>query len=121
MECYPQFDWGEHPNRRSRWGSFRLPCTPELSRFIECGLEIGGSPLAPNLGLDMPDGLPYQPWAAEIVKQRKADNRVDDPHVRCLPDNPPRPWVMPVVKTAGFRELWIDMGGSNLPHTYYAD
>jgi len=73
----------------------RIPCTPELSRFIECGNEIGGSPLARNLGLDMPDGLPYQPWAAELAKQRQADQGIDDPHVRCLPDNPPRPWVMP--------------------------
>src|SRR5262245_46437269 len=73
----------------------RIPCTPELGRFIECGAEIGGSPLALNLGQDMPDGLPYQPWAAALAKERKADQGVDDPHVRCLPDNPPRPWVMP--------------------------
>jgi len=73
----------------------RLPCTPEISRFVPCGLEIGGSPLALNLGLDMPGGLPYQPWAAEAVKKRTAENSVDDPHVRCLPDNPPRAWVLP--------------------------
>jgi hypothetical protein len=74
----------------------RIPCTPELSRFIEFGSEIGGSPVALNMGLDMPGGgLPYQPWAAAIAKQRAAENGVDDPHVRCLPDNPPRPWVMP--------------------------
>jgi hypothetical protein len=73
----------------------RIPCTPDLGRFIECGAEIGGSPLALNLGQDMPDGLPYQPWAAALAKERKADQGVDDPHVRCLPDNPPRPWVMP--------------------------
>src|SRR5436189_1484116 len=66
----------------------RIPCTPELSRFIECGSEIGGSPVALNMGLDMPGGgLPYQPWAAAIAKQRAAENGVDDPHVRCLPDN----------------------------------
>src|SRR5262245_25071165 len=28
----------------------RNPCTPESSRFIECGLEIGGAPLARNFG-----------------------------------------------------------------------
>jgi hypothetical protein len=72
----------------------RNPCTDELSRFIPC-IEIGGSPLARNLGLDMPGGLPYQSWAAELVKQRTADQGVDDPHVRCLPDNPPRAWGMP--------------------------
>jgi hypothetical protein len=69
------------------------PCNP--ASFIECGLEIGGSPLALDLGNGLPGGLPYQPWAAELVKQRAASNSKDDPHVRCLPDNPPRPWGMP--------------------------
>ena len=73
----------------------RNPCNEDASRFIPCGSEIGGSPLALNLGTDMPGGLPYQPWAAELAKQRKADDGVDDPHVRCLPDNPPRTWGMP--------------------------
>jgi len=73
----------------------RLPCDPDASRFIPCGIEIGGSPQARNFGVDMPGGLPYQPWAAELVKQRRADEGVDDPHVRCLPDNPPRTWTMP--------------------------
>jgi hypothetical protein len=73
----------------------RNSCTEESSRFLPCGSEIGGSPLARNLGLDLPGGLPYQPWAAELVKQRTADDSVDDPHVRCLPDSPPRPWGMP--------------------------
>jgi hypothetical protein len=73
----------------------RNPCDPEASRFIPCGSEIGGSVLARDLGLDMPGGLPYQPWAAALVKQRRAEGNVDDPHVRCLPDNPPRTWTMP--------------------------
>jgi hypothetical protein len=73
----------------------RRPCTPGTGLFIECGAEIGGSPLARDLGLNLPGGLPYQPWAAELVKQRTADLSVDDPHVRCLPDNPPRPWGLP--------------------------
>jgi hypothetical protein len=68
---------------------------PCASKFIPGGTEIGGSPLALDLGTDMTGGLPYQPWAAAAVKDRKADHGVDDPHVRCLPDNPPRPWVMP--------------------------
>jgi hypothetical protein len=71
------------------------PCTPESSRFIECGSEIGGSPLARDLGRNLPGGLPYQLWAAALVRQRIADDSRDDPHVRCLPDNPPRPWGMP--------------------------
>jgi hypothetical protein len=65
-------------------------CVPETGQF--CSLEIGGSPLALNIGKDLPGGLPYQPWAVELVKQRFSK---DDPHVRCLPDNPPRTWGMP--------------------------
>lgn len=65
-------------------------CVPATGAF--CGLEVGGSPLALNIGKDLPGGLPYQPWAAELVKQRFSK---DDPHVRCLPDNPPRTWGMP--------------------------
>ena len=65
-------------------------CVPATGQF--CGPEIGGSPLALNLGQDLAGGLPYQPWAAELVTQRFSK---DDPHVRCLPDNPPRTWGMP--------------------------
>jgi hypothetical protein len=65
------------------------------SQFIECGNEIGGSPLGGNLGRNLPDGLPYQPHAAKMAKERRADDSRDDPHVRCLPDNPPRSWTLP--------------------------
>jgi len=73
----------------------KIPCTPAISRFIECGSEIGGSPLALNIGTGVPGGLPYQPWAAALAKQRTADNSKDDPHARCLPDNPPRSYALP--------------------------
>jgi hypothetical protein len=73
----------------------RNPCTPGTGEFIDCASEIGASQLASNLGRNLPGGLPYQPWAAEIAKQRTADLRRDDPHVRCLPDNPPRAWLFP--------------------------
>jgi len=74
--------------------AMRNPCNAALNRFSGC-TEIGGSPLARDLGVNLPGGLPYQPWAAEIVKQRAADDSRDDPHVRCLPDNPPRHWGLP--------------------------
>jgi hypothetical protein len=86
----------EKPDFSGIWhAARRLPCDAEASRFIPCGIEIGGSPQALNFGVDMPGGLPYQPWAGELVKQRTADGHIDDPHVRCLPDNPPRTWTMP--------------------------
>ena len=73
----------------------RIPCDAEVDKFIPCGIEIGGSRQARDFGIDMPGGLPYQPWAATLAKQRAANGGVDDPHVRCLPDNPPRTWTMP--------------------------
>lgn len=84
------------PDFSGIWQSARkIPCTPEFDRFVECGLEIGGSPLAVNIGADIQGGLPYQLWAAALVEQRTADNSKDDPHARCLPDNPPRPYGLP--------------------------
>ncbi|HVG56074.1 MAG TPA: hypothetical protein VM846_16655 [Vicinamibacterales bacterium] len=39
-----------------------------------------------NMGIDMPGGLPYQPWLAKLVDERTANQSLDDPHIRCLPD-----------------------------------
>jgi hypothetical protein len=39
-----------------------------------------------NMGMDMPGGLPYQPWLAMLVAERTANQAIDDPHIRCLPD-----------------------------------
>jgi hypothetical protein len=84
------------PDFSGIWQSaVKIPCTPAFSKFVECGLEIGGSPLALNIGAGLPGALPYQPWAAALVKQRTEDHSKDDPHARCLPDNPPRPYGLP--------------------------
>jgi hypothetical protein len=48
-----------------------------------------------NLGVDLPGGLPYQPWLVPIVKERTANLAKDDPHIRCLPDNFLRAYGMP--------------------------
>jgi len=82
---------GGKPDFSGLWHTASInKCNPVTGQF--CSTEIGGSPLALDLGKDMRGGLPYQPAAAELVKQRFSK---DDPHVRCLPDNPPRTWVMP--------------------------
>jgi hypothetical protein len=87
---------GGKPDLSGIWhAGNRVPCTPEIGQFIECGAEIGGSKLTLDLGMDLRGGLPYQPWAAALAKQRAADFSRDDPHVRCLPDNPPRSWTLP--------------------------
>jgi hypothetical protein len=48
-----------------------------------------------NIGVDLPGGLPYQPWLVPIVKERTANLAIDDPHIRCLPDNFLRAYGLP--------------------------
>src|SRR5215475_6822277 len=48
-----------------------------------------------NIGVDLPGGLPYQPWLVPIVKKRTENNAIDDPHIRCLPDNFLRAYGLP--------------------------
>jgi hypothetical protein len=38
-----------------------------------------------NVGDQTPGGAPYQPWAADLVKKRIADNSKDNPDAHCLP------------------------------------
>jgi hypothetical protein len=46
-----------------------------------------GPPVATffNVGAGFPEGLPLQPWAADLLKQRRADNSKDNPDALCLP------------------------------------
>jgi hypothetical protein len=48
------------------------PKSPPLATFFE-------------LGANIPGGLPYTPWAAEIKKQRMATNDKDNPDANCMP------------------------------------
>jgi hypothetical protein len=83
------------PDLSGLWRGNPRRCTSASGQSIPCGVEIGGSPLGGNLGRGLPGGLPYQPWAAELARKRLADFSRDDPHVRCMPDNPPRTWTLP--------------------------
>ena len=51
------------------------PPTPQLGR----GSVFG------NIGGQIEGGAPYQPWAADLVKKRMADNSKDNPDALCLP------------------------------------
>ena len=46
-----------------------------------------------NIAATLKDGLPYQPWAAALVKQREERMAKDDPNVRCMPRDAPRIWT----------------------------
>jgi hypothetical protein len=50
----------------------------------------GRPPLAvfANIGVNFTEGLPFQPWAAELSKKRVANQRYDNPDALCLPQGP---------------------------------
>jgi hypothetical protein len=57
--------------------------------------NITGSRQMKDIGVDLPGGLPYQPWLIPLVKERTANQAIDDPHIRCLPDNFLRAYGLP--------------------------
>jgi hypothetical protein len=59
------------------------------------GNDISSSRYMANFGADFPDGLPYRDWQRPIVQERTANNALDDPHIRCLPDNFLRAYGLP--------------------------
>ena len=59
------------------------------------GNDISSSRFMANMGAEMKGGLPYQPWLVPIVKRRTENLAIDDPHIRCLPDNFLRAYGLP--------------------------
>lgn len=55
------------------------PCPPDGCPDAHVGQEFI------NIGWSLKNGLPYQPWAADLVKARRAANGKDDPQTHCLP------------------------------------
>jgi hypothetical protein len=49
------------------------------------GVLTSGPPLFFDIGTGVAGGLPFQPWAAALKKQRMADNSKDNPDAHCLP------------------------------------
>jgi len=86
-----------HPDFSGIWLSGNpLPCQKATgSDFLDCGIELPLAVEAISFGLQMPGGLPYQPWLAALVKKRTAENAKDDPHARCLPDTFLRAYGLP--------------------------
>src|SRR5215469_7001963 len=61
------------------------PPPPPGVGTIGIGLRAPGLNQFFDIGSTLPDGLPFQPWAAEMRKQRAAANNKDNPDARCLP------------------------------------
>jgi len=65
---------------------------------VYCATEIAVPPEFENIGQSIKGGLPYQPWAAELVKKTRAANRPNDPMSRCLPPGIVRLEVFPLFR-----------------------
>jgi hypothetical protein len=97
----------------------------------ERGVQCTKLPLRPqllNFAVGLKNGLPYQPWAADLVKSRAKDVAYLDPHVYCmLPQFPASvglPWNRKKFQTTGqvvilhefnasYRQIFF--GGRKLP------
>lgn len=51
-----------------------------------------------DAGTGMKGGVPYQPWAAELIKKRIAENHIDQPDGKCLPLSPVQLHTHPSLK-----------------------
>jgi hypothetical protein len=105
------------PDLSGLWANDKRACPPggcvdmEISeQFMDIGFGIKG-------------GLPLQPWARDLVKQRMAENGKDDPTSRCLPGTPIQmhtsPFMRKLIQTPGlvillnenssiFRQIFTD-------------
>jgi hypothetical protein len=73
----------------------REPQSPNDGQSPSDATAITASRQMANIGVDLPGGLPYQPWLVPIVKERTDNLAKDDPHIRCLPDNFLRAYGLP--------------------------
>jgi hypothetical protein len=72
------------PNLSGVWGALPPPRADAPPVAAPGPVGPSGSVFG-NIGAQVAGGAPYQPWAAELVKQRMADNSKDNPDAHCLP------------------------------------
>jgi hypothetical protein len=81
-----------HPDLSGVWEMVNRGVAPILNGCFPTAQEFG------NIGASFKDGLPYQPWAAELVKKRGPELRIHDPITHCLPAGVVRLTTHPLVK-----------------------
>ena len=79
-----------HPDLSGVWDHGVIPgAPPPASNFDFARTHQSASPrLFQDLPSLFPDGLPLQPWAAQLRAKRLANNSMDHPDAHCLPLNP---------------------------------
>jgi len=69
------------PDLSGLWGN---RC-PTANGLVWCAPDTAVPQVFGDIGRGVKGGLPYQPWAADIVKVRQSNNGKDDPTTHCLP------------------------------------
>lgn len=107
-----------HPDFSGLWlTADGMPCGAQGGEaFLVCGAELPISRYGINMGMGMPGGLPYQPWAADQVKLETEQSSKDDPHAKCLPDTFVRlyglPHIQKFVQTPGLLVMLDELNAS---------
>jgi hypothetical protein len=74
-----------HPDLSGMWEQDRRAAPPPVANAQpRTGLQPGRGQFW-DIGTGMEGGLPYQPWARELMEKRREANSKDNPDVRCLP------------------------------------
>src|SRR5712692_7627919 len=82
-----------HPDLSGIWDiEHNRACPPEGCNDMFIGQEFV------NIGWSLKGGLPYQPWARDVVKTRMAGNGNGDPITHCLPGGIVKMWADPLLK-----------------------
>ncbi len=77
-----------HPDLSGVWDRGMPPGAPAAPvTAFGAATQSGPRPFQ-DLPSMLPGGLPFQPWAAELRKQRLAENSKDHPDAHCLPLHP---------------------------------
>lgn len=93
-----------------------LPCPPLLKDGDDCLEKTPLSAWAFRIDATAKEPLPFQPWAAAARKERSDADSADDPHVKCLPSNPPRAYTLPhfqkIIQTPHFTVMLTEFNAS---------
>jgi hypothetical protein len=100
-----------HPDLSGIWDiEHNRACPPEGCNDMNIGQEFL------DIGHNLKGGLPYQPWAAQLVKERIAANGQGDPSSHCVPVGLIKlhtsPLLRKIVETPGLILLLSEFDGS---------
>jgi len=84
---------GRHPDLSGLWvAEDNRPCPPGGCLDMKVGQEFF------NIGWSVKGGLPFQPWAEALTKERTRESRLHDPISYCLPAGIVRLHTQPLLR-----------------------